>query len=342
MNLSMQQFPKTRLRRNRSDKWLRDLLHEHHIHAADLILPIFIQEGKKKKDPIKKLPDIYRYSIDLALEEVAIAKKLGIKAIAVFPVVEQSLKTKDAKESCNENNLICRAIKQIKQIHPEIGIIADVALDPYNLDGHDGVVINSYVDNDKTLEILARQAVTLAKAGADIIAPSDMMDGRVGHLREALDKQDFINVKILAYSVKYLSSFYGPFRDAIGSDINLKDQDKSSYQMDFSNRDEAVAEVEMDINEGADMIIIKPALCYLDIIRSIKDKFNISIFAYQVSGEYAMLKAAGDSGYLDYKKVMFESLIACKRAGATAILCYDAINIVTHLKQKQKDSSYQQ
>lgn len=329
----MRSFPTTRLRRNRTDKWLRDLLKEHYLTVNDLILPLFVKEGVKQKEAIITLPDIYRLSIDNILKEIEKAIKLGIKAVALFPVVEQSLKSHNAKEAYNKNNLICRCVREIKKKFPtEIGVITDVALDPYNVSGHDGVVVKGKVDNDSTLELLAKQALVLAEAGADIIAPSDMMDGRVGYIRNALDKNKFTDVKILAYSVKYASNFYGPFRDAVGSKGNLKEQSKETYQMSFTSSSDAVAEVELDLQEGADIIMVKPAMAYLDIINMIKTKFNVSIFAYHVSGEFSYLKAAAEKGYLDYDKTLYESLIACKRAGASAILCYDSIRLASSLR----------
>lgn len=321
-------FPQTRLRRNRSDFWLRELLQEHHLSVNDLILPLFVQEGNNKSSKIQSLPNIERLSIDLLLKKIALAIKYGIKAIALFPVIDEQLKTNDAKEAYNHNNLICRAIKAIKQeFNNQIGIIADVALDPYNKSGHDGICKNNVILNDKTIKILGKQAIALAKAGADIIAPSDMMDGRVGYIRSELDKANFKDTKILAYSVKFSSNFYGPFRDAVGSKKNLDKADKATYQMSFANKYEVLAEVELDINEGADMIMIKPATLYLDIIKQVKDNFSVPIFAYHVSGEYACLKAAAKQNYLDYDKILYESLISCKRAGATAIFCYDSLDI---------------
>ena len=325
-------FPQTRLRRNRTDSWLRELLKEHYLTVNDLVLPLFVQEGEKQKTAIKALPDIYRLSIDLLLAEIKLAIKYGIKAIALFPVIEEKFKTIDAREAYNHNNLICRAIKAIKaEYQDQIGIIADVALDPYNKLGHDGLVKNGKVLNDETIKILAKQALTLAAAGADIIAPSDMMDGRIGHIRAELDKANFTEVKILSYAVKFSSNFYGPFRDAVGSSENLNSANKDSYQMSFANSSEYLAEVELDVNEGADMIMVKPAISYLDVMQKVKEKFSIPVFAYHVSGEYAYLKAAAEKNYLDYDKTLVESLIACKRAGANAIFCYDSLNIAKKL-----------
>ena len=331
----MRKFPTTRLRRNRTDQWLRDLLQENYLTVNDLILPLFVTEGEKQKEAIKTLPDIYRLSIDSILKEVEIAIKLGIKAIALFPVVKPELKTLDARESYNENNLICRCVKAIKkEFSDQIGIITDVALDPYNLSGHDGIIIDNKIDNDQTIDLLAKQANTLAQAGADIIAPSDMMDGRIGYIRNELDKNSFQEVKILSYAVKFASNFYGPFRDAVGSKGNLKEQSKETYQMSYNSTSDIFAEVKLDLDEGADMIMVKPAMAYLDIIRLLKDKFAINLFTYHVSGEYAYLKAAAEKGYLDYYKTLYESLIACKRAGASAIFCYDSVNLIKWLNKQ--------
>ena len=329
----MKQFPTVRLRRNRSDKWLRNLLQDCYLHKNDFILPLFICEGKNQKQEIKTLPDIYRYSIDNLLKEIEEAIKLGINAVMLFPVIDQKLKTYDCKEAFNKNNLICLAIKEIKKnFLDEIGIIVDVALDPYNLSGHDGVLdSDKTINNDKTIEILAKQSLTLAEAGVDIIAPSDMMDGRVGFIRDVLDRRNYHNVKIMSYAVKFASNFYGSFRDAIGSKTNLADSSKETYQIPYSNSTNILTEVELDINEGADMIIIKPAISYLDIIQKVKNNFDINIITYQVSSEYAMLKLAGEKNFLNYDKAMLEQLIACKRAGANNIICYDTVNIIKNL-----------
>lgn len=325
-------FPQTRLRRNKTNLWLRELLREHYLTVNDLILPLFVQEGHNKTSKIPTLPNVKRLSLDLLLQEVGLAIKYGLKAIALFPVIADKYKTHDAREAYNQKNLICRAIKEIKQEYGEqIGIIADVALDPYNKSGHDGIVKNGKILNDETIKILAKQAVVLAQAGADIIAPSDMMDGRVGYIRQELDKAKFQEVKILSYAVKFASNFYGPFRDAVGSSKNLNNADKSSYQMSFANSHEYIAEVELDLNEGADLIMVKPAMTYLDVIKQVKNKFSVPIFAYHVSGEYACLKAAAEQNYLNYDQALYESLIACKRAGATAIFCYDSLNIAKKL-----------
>jgi porphobilinogen synthase len=317
-----------RLRRNRKYSWLRDLLSENFINQSDLILPIFIIEGSNLKQEIKNLPDIYRFSIDLAVKQSQIAHQKGIKAIMIFPVVEKNLKTADGIEALNKNNLICRAVKEIKKYCPEIGIICDVALDPYTNHGHDGVLDeNGDVDNDKTLEILCKQALIQCEAGCDIIAPSDMMDGRVLKIRQSLDLNGFYSVPIMSYAAKYCSNFYGAFRSAIGSIDNLKQADKKTYQMDFRNSKEAIREILQDEKEGADMIIIKPATHYLDIICKASRKTNLPIIAYQVSSEYAMLKFAANNGVFDYKSALQESLIAIKRAGACAIITYGALDL---------------
>ncbi len=329
----MQKFPTTRLRRNRSEQWLRNLLQDCYLTKNDFILPLFVCEGKNQKQEIRILPDIYRYSIDNILKQVEQAIKIGINAIMLFPVIDQRLKSNDCKESFFKNNLICATIKAIKkQFSNQIGIISDVALDPYNLSGHDGVLNeDATINNDKTIEILAKQSLVLAEAGVDIVAPSDMMDGRIGFIRNSLDKKDFTNTKIMSYAVKFASNFYGSFRDAIGSKTNLAGASKETYQIPYSNSTDILSEVAMDIDEGADMIIIKPAISYLDIIKKIKDNFDTNIITYQVSSEYAMLKSASEKNYLNYDKAIIEQLIACKRAGANSIICYDSINVVKNL-----------
>ena len=329
------QYPQTRLRRKRSEKWLRDMLQENYIRSSDLILPLFVCEGEGQKQAIDCLPDIYRYSIDVLLDKVGEAVEVGIKAIALFPQVPKAKKTILAEESYNENNLICRAIISIKKrFDDKVGIIADVALDPYNSLGHDGLVKNGEVLNDETVKILVKQSLCLARAGADIVAPSDMMDGRIGAIRNALEEGGFSNVKILSYAVKFSSSLYTPFRNAVGSDAALKDLSKDTYQMSCANNIDVLNEVKMDIDEGADFIMVKPATLYLDIVKEIKNNFDVAVFSYMVSGEYAMMKAAGEKGYIDYKKILFESLIACKRAGSTAIFCYDAIMVAQEFDKR--------
>ena len=325
-------FPRTRLRRNRQSPWCRNLISETELSVNDLIYPMFVTNGKKITENIKSLPSVKRYSIDIILKKIEEVKKLGIPAIALFPYVEKKLKTFDGKEALNKNNLICKAIKEIKKKFPDLGLICDVALDPYTTHGHDGILRDNCIVNDETIEILSQQAIIQAEAGADIIAPSDMMDGRIGVIRDRLDNEGFGNTIILSYAAKFASNFYGPFRDAVGSSKSLGKTDKKTNQMNFQNSNEAIREVSMDINEGADMVMIKPALPYLDIISKVKRKFNIPIFAYQVSGEYSMLKHAEKENSLNYKKCLYESLISIKRAGASAIFCYGAIDIAKNLK----------
>jgi porphobilinogen synthase len=330
----MENFPVTRLRRNRQHHWLREMVAEHQLSVNDLIWPIFVQEGQNKRDAIASMPGVFRLSIDFACQEVAKAASLGIKAIAIFPVIDQHLKNDFADEALNRNNLMCRAVRAIKATVGTIGIIGDAALDPYTSHGQDGVMHEGAVVNDETVAIIARQAVLQAQAGCDIIAPSDMMDGRVGAIRSALDDAGLAHVAILSYAAKYASSFYGPFRDALGSAVNLGKADKRSYQMDPANSDEALREVALDIKEGADMVMVKPGLPYLDIVRRVKERFTIPVFAYQVSGEYAMIKAAAANGWIDGDAVMMETLLAFKRAGASAILTYAALEVATLLEKK--------
>jgi porphobilinogen synthase len=326
-------FPTSRPRRNRTDEWLRSLVAENTLSVNDFVYPLFVREGSSLKQPVEQMPNVFRYSIDELLKEVALAKSLGLNAIALFPYVEAELKSENAEESFKKDNLINRAIAEVKNKFPEIGVIADVALDPYTTHGHDGLFINDGVDNDKTLEILARQALSLAIAGADIVAPSDMMDGRVGYIRGALDASNSQKTKILSYAVKYASSLYGPFRSAVGSDKNLGAANKKTYQMHMANSREAIREVELDVAEGADAIMVKPGIFYLDIIRTIRDKFPLPLFAYQVSGEYAMLKAAATQGMLDYDKIIMEAMICFKRAGADAIFTYAALDVAKNLNE---------
>lgn len=320
-------FPSTRLRRSRSDEWIRKMLSETSINTSDLVLPVFVHEEKEARIPIQSMPGVAR----LSLEELEIvtetALNLGIPAIAIFPVVPSDKKSDTATEAYNKHNLACITTHAIKKKFPEIGVICDVALDPYTSHGQDGIVKNGYVDNDETIEVLCKQALSLAAAGCDVVAPSDMMDGRVGKIRAALDKENFINVKILSYAAKYASCFYGPFREAVGSGINLGTGDKKTYQMNPANSDEALREISLDIAEGADMVMVKPGMPYLDIIRRARDSFNIPVLAYQVSGEYAMIKAAAQNGWLDNDQALLESVIAFKRAGASAIFTYAAIEI---------------
>ncbi|OAN50837.1 delta-aminolevulinic acid dehydratase [Paramagnetospirillum marisnigri] len=312
------------MRRNRRDDWSRRLVSENRLTVDDLIWPVFVVEGTGVRQEVASMPGVARFSIDLLVEEARRAADLGIPAIAVFPSVEAALKTPDAAEAVNPDNLVCRAVRAVKKAVPRLGIICDVALDPYNSDGHDGLVIDDYVVNDRTNEILCRQSLVQAAAGCDVIAPSDMMDGRIKEIRQALDSAGFDHVRILSYAAKFASSFYGPFRDAVGSKSALKGGDKKTYQMDPANTDEALREVALDLSEGADMVMVKPGLPYLDIVRRVKESFSVPTLAYQVSGEYAMMKAAALNGWLDWDKVMLESLLAFKRAGADAILTYTA------------------
>jgi porphobilinogen synthase len=325
-------YPATRLRRNRKDSWSRALVAEYRLTAQDLIWPVFVQEGKNQHTPITSMPGVFRLSLDLLTDAVKRARDLGIPAIALFPTVDGELKSADAAEALNADNLICRAVKAVKKAVPDIGVICDVALDPYTSHGHDGIVVDGEVHNDKSIAVLCKQALVQAQAGCDIIAPSDMMDGRVGAIRAALDEAGFQHVRILSYAAKYASAFYGPFRDAIGSKNNLGKADKRSYQMDPANASEALREVALDIAEGADMVMVKPGMPYLDIILSVKAEFHVPVFAYQVSGEYAMLRAAAEQGALDFESAMVESLLAFKRAGASGVLTYAALEIAQLLK----------
>ncbi len=325
-----------RPRRMRKDEFSRRLMREHHLRADDLIYPVFVMEGNNKEEAIPSMPGINRQSPDLILETAKECFELGIPAIALFPVVDAQLKTEDAKEAYNPEGLIQRVVALLKQHVPQLGVITDVALDPYTSHGQDGLIdASGYVLNDETVAVLIKQALSHAKAGADIVAPSDMMDGRIGKIREALEKEGFVHTKILAYSAKYASSFYGPFRDAVDSSKNLGKSDKNSYQMDPANTDEALTEVELDINEGADMVMVKPGLPYLDIVYRVKTTFGVPTYAYQVSGEYAMLKAASQNGWLDEKAVVMESLLAFKRAGADGILTYYALQIAKWMASKE-------
>ena len=326
------QFPSTRMRRVRRHDWSRRLVRETHLTVDDLIWPVFVQEGVNRREQISSMPGVDRLSIDLLVEQVARAAELKIPAVAVFPATPPPLKNEAATEAVNPDNLVCRAVRAIKQAKLDIGIIGDVALDPYTSHGQDGLLRAGDVVNDETLDMLSRQAVVQAQAGCDIIAPSDMMDGRVGAVRRALDNAGFIDVQILAYAAKYASAFYGPFRDAVGSASSLGQGDKRTYQMDPANGDEALREVALDIAEGADMVMVKPGMPYLDILHRVKSTFSVPTFAYQVSGEYAMLCAAAQNGWLDRTKVMFESLLSFKRAGADGVLTYFALDVATILK----------
>ncbi len=330
-NFSLGNFPRTRLRRNRKSPWIRDLVATTAISPSDLILPLFVTEGKNKEEKIDGLPDVSRFSIDLLVKKAKEAQKLGIPAIMLFPAIDAKLKDKHGKEALNSNNLICRAVKEIKSAVPEIGVICDVALDPYTNHGHDGIIDEkANVLNDETIEILCEQALVQAEAGCDMVAPSDMMDGRIGLIRDVLDHESFEDVSIMSYAIKYASNFYGPFRSAVGSAKSLK-SDKKTYQMDFRNSAEAMREIAMDEQEGADMVIIKPGMPYLDVIKEASTNFKLPIIAYQVSGEYAMLKHAAKNGAFDFDSALFESLIAFKRAGASAVISYAAIEVAKTL-----------
>ena len=323
-----------RPRRMRKDEFSRRLMREHHLRTDDLIYPVFVIEGHQKEEAIPSMPGIKRQSADLIIDTAKECFKLGIPAIALFPVIDANFKTEDAKEAYNPKGLVPRVVALLKQHVPQLGVITDVALDPYTSHGQDGLIdASGYVLNDETVEVLIKQALSHAKAGADVVAPSDMMDGRIGKIREALEKEGFIHTKILAYSAKYASSFYGPFRDAVGSSQNLGKADKNSYQMDPANTDEALTEVELDINEGADMVMVKPGLPYLDIVYRVKATFGVPTYAYQVSGEYAMLKAVSQNGWLDEKAVVMEALLAFKRAGADGIVTYYALQVARWIKE---------
>lgn len=323
--ISWGQYPQTRLRRVRRYDWSRRMVRENRLTADDLIYPLFIHEGEDRREAVPSMPGVERLSIDLLTKTVGEAAELGIPAVALFPATEPAKKSPEAEEAVNPTNLVCRAVRALKQAYGDaIGVMCDVALDPYTSHGHDGLLRDGYVANDETLEVLCRQAVVQAEAGCDIIAPSDMMDGRIGRVRQALDAGGFDRVSIMAYAAKYASAFYGPFRDAVGSATNLGGGDKRTYQMDPANSDEALREVALDIAEGADMVMVKPGLPYLDIVRRVKHAFGVPTFAYQVSGEYAMLCAAAQNGWLDRDKAILESLLSFKRAGADGILTYFA------------------
>ena len=331
---SINSFPRVRMRRNRLSEFSRKIVSENNISVNDLIYPIFITYGSKVKEEINSMPGIYRFSLDQLHKEIEYISSLNIPAIALFPKIENELKTPDGKEALNSNNLICEAIKISKKVNPDLGVITDVALDPYTDHGHDGIIHNNQIDNDLTLDILCKQAIVQAQAGCDILAPSDMMDGRVGAIRDTLDEHGFINVQIMSYAAKYASSFYGPFRDAVGSAVNLSKKSKKSYQMDPANSAEALREIRLDINEGADMIIIKPGMPYLDIISKAKNEFNFPVIAYQVSGEYSMIRAAIQNGWFDEEKIIFETMMCFKRAGCDAIITYFAPFVAQKLINK--------
>ncbi|VAX37794.1 Porphobilinogen synthase [hydrothermal vent metagenome] len=331
-NYPASKYPTTRLRRPRQHDWSRRLVTENVLSVDDLILPLFVQEGKMTRTPVPSMPGVERLSIDFLVETVQEAAEIGIPAVAIFPATEDHLKTEDAAEAFRSENLVCRTVRAIKAANLNIGVICDVALDPYSSHGQDGLVRDGEVINDKTVEALCKQSLVQAEAGCDIIAPSDMMDGRIGAIRKSLDAHHFEHVQILSYSAKYASAFYGPFRDAVGSSANLGSGDKRTYQMNPANADVALREVALDIAEGADMVMVKPGMPYLDIVYRVKQEFGLPTFAYQVSGEYAMLCAAAQNGWLNYEQVTLESLLAFKRAGADGVLTYFALDVARLLK----------
>jgi porphobilinogen synthase len=326
-------FPTTRLRRNRQNDWSRRLVAETRLSVDDLIWPVFVQEGRNARTPVASMPGVNRLSVDLFVEAAREARDLGIPAVAIFPETDPAAKTPDAREAYNPDNLVCRAIEAVKKSVTGLGVVCDVALDPFNSDGHDGIVRDGVIVNDESVEALIKQAIVQTAAGADIQAPSDMMDGRIGAIRAALDAKGYQHAQIMSYAAKYASGFYNPFRDAIGSSGALKG-DKKTYQMDYANSDEALREVGFDIAEGADMVMVKPGLPYLDIVRRVKDAFGVPTYAYQVSGEYAMLRGACERGWLDWNKVLIETLTSFKRAGCDGILTYGAVDAARLLKAR--------
>ena len=332
-------FPLGRPRRLRRDSFTRNLVRENQLSAHDLIYPVFVVDGKQQRVAVGSMPGVERMSLDVLLPVAEECVALGIPVMALFPVVDASLKTYDGKEACNPEGLIPRVVRALKTEFPQLGVMTDVALDPFTSHGQDGLpdpdpLNEGYILNDETVEVLVQQALTQARAGVDIVAPSDMMDGRIGAIRAALESEKLVHTRIMAYSAKYASAFYGPFRDAVGSASNLGKSNKKVYQMDPANSDEALREVAMDIAEGADMVMVKPGMPYLDVLRRVKDTFKVPTFAYQVSGEYAMIKAAALNGWLDHDAVMMESLLAFKRAGADGVLTYFARDAARHLQQK--------
>lgn len=330
-------FPNHRPRRMRRDDWSRRLMQENSVSASDLIYPVFLLEGSGKSEAVASMPGVNRLSLDLLMPIAQECVDLGIPVLALFPVIDPSLKTPDGKEAFNPNGLIPNAVRELKKHFPNLGIMTDVALDPYTSHGQDGVLDEQgRILNDETTAILVKQAIAQAQAGVDIVAPSDMMDGRIGKIREAFEEQNLIHTRIMAYSAKYASAFYGPFRDAVGSAKNLGKADKKTYQMDCANGDEALREVALDINEGADMVMVKPGMPYLDIVRRVREAFDYPTYAYQVSGEYAMIKAAAQNGWLDHDAVMMESLLAFKRAGADGVLTYFALEAARLVKANSK------
>jgi porphobilinogen synthase len=320
-------FPTSRPRRLRRDEFSREMVREHRLHSSDLILPVFILSGENRTQDVASMPGVQRLSVDRLLPVAEQCVSLGIPVMALFPVIDAGLKTEDGREALNPEGLVPTAVRELKKRFPELGVLTDVALDPFTSHGQDGLLdASGYIINDETVDVLRQQALVQAEAGVDIVAPSDMMDGRIGAIRQALEARGLIHTRIMAYSAKYASAFYGPFRDAVGSAKNLGKSNKKVYQMDPGNSDEALREVALDIAEGADMVMVKPGMPYLDIVRRVKDAFRVPTFAYQVSGEYAMLKAAAANGWLDHDAVMMESLLAFKRAGADGVLSYFALD----------------
>jgi len=327
-------YPQGRPRRLRRDDFTRNLVREHKLSAHDLIYPVFLLDGRQRREAVASMPGVERLSLDLLLPVAEQCVAQGIPVMALFPVIDPALKTPDGKEAWNPEGLVPRAVRELKQRFPGLGVMTDVALDPFTSHGQDGLLDETgYILNDETVQVLVRQALTQAEAGVDIVAPSDMMDGRIGAIRSALEGRGLVHTRIMAYSAKYASAFYGPFRDAVGSATNLGKSDKKVYQMDPGNTDEALREVAMDIAEGADMVMVKPGMPYLDVVRRVKDEFRMPTFAYQVSGEYAMLKAAAQNGWLDHDAVMMESLLAFKRAGADGVLTYFALDAARALRR---------
>jgi porphobilinogen synthase len=327
-------YPASRPRRLRRDAFTRDLVREHRLHASDLIFPVFVLDGQGHSQDVASMPGVQRLSIDRLLPLAEACVNLGVPVMALFPVIDPALKTPDGREATNPDGLVPRVVRAIKDRFPQLGLLTDVALDPFTSHGQDGLLDDTgYILNDETVAVLRAQALVQAEAGVDIVAPSDMMDGRIGAIRQALEAKGLIHTRIMAYSAKYASAFYGPFRDAVGSASNLGKSDKKAYQMDPGNSDEALREVGLDIAEGADMVMVKPGMPYLDIVRRVKDEFRVPTFAYQVSGEYAMLKAAAANGWLDHDAVMMESLLAFKRAGADGVLTYFALDAARKLRQ---------
>ncbi|MBA2548964.1 MAG: porphobilinogen synthase [Burkholderiaceae bacterium] len=334
------QFPFVRMRRMRRDDFSRRLMREHQLTTNDLIYPVFVLDGERRREPVASMPGVERVSLDNLLSIADECVRLGVPVIALFPVIEQSLKSPEGREATNRDGIVPRVARQLKQRFPTLGVMTDIALDPYTTHGQDGVLdASGYVLNDETIAILTQQAVLQAEAGVDIVAPSDMMDGRIGAIRAALEENGAIHTRIMAYSAKYASAFYGPFRDAVGSTTNLGASNKMSYQMDPSNSDEALWEVGLDLAEGADMVMVKPGMPYLDIVRRVKDTYKAPTFVYQVSGEYSMLKAAAANGWLDEKKVVLESLLAFKRAGADGILTYFGLQVARWLAEDGKGTA---